>query len=105
MVAAPGPLSWVQEMEAMVAPLFPEAVPVRVAVAAGMVMTCATPALTVGGISALWLGMEVSPCRSSHCQTFIGTGAPTIVLMFVLAAVQVVLGRYSVFQQQWVPPP
>src|SRR5579871_5588655 len=50
--------------------------------------------------------MEVSPCRSNHCQTFIGCGVPQTWLILPLEGiVQVVEGLYSVFQQQWAPPP
>ena len=46
-VAAP-PLTLLQLTELMEAPLFPEAVPVKVAVLVGSVMVCADPAPTLG---------------------------------------------------------
>jgi hypothetical protein len=49
--AVEGPLTSVHAVLLIVAPLFPVAVPARLAVLVGKVTVCAEPALTVGGTS------------------------------------------------------
>jgi len=73
MVAVLGPLNSVQLVEVMVAPPVPEAVPFRVA-GAGMVIVCAEPALTVGGVGAGEppFTIDVSPCLIIHWKTLEG---------------------------------
>jgi hypothetical protein len=107
-LAVTGPLTSVQATLLIVAPATPEADPVSVRLLVGSWIVCATPALTAGGpgVGAVYVGIVVSPCRNSHCHTFIGCGVPQTWLIFGFdGIVHVVLGSYSVFQQQCAPPP
>jgi hypothetical protein len=69
MVDVAGPLTCVQAVDVMLAPLVPTAVPASVTELAGNVMICADPALTTGGVFAgltvmVTVAFEVRPWLS-----------------------------------------